>query len=106
MFSGLGYLQISNAGEEVADLQAKLSRVGLIVPVTGTFDAGTQAAVREFQRSQNIPADGVIDDKTYQALVNILSKKPNETTSTPSMIMMVGLGIAAGIVGLLLLKRG
>ncbi len=43
------------------------SRVG--VPVTGSFDAATEAAVRQFQRDNGLVPDGIVGPRTWATLV-------------------------------------
>jgi hypothetical protein len=53
----------------VRALQTVLRRYDRAVQVDGLFDRGTEQAVRAFQRDQGLPADGVVDPATWQALV-------------------------------------
>jgi peptidoglycan hydrolase-like protein with peptidoglycan-binding domain len=50
-------------GSDIDELQAKLG-----IEVTGEFDAATEAAVRSFQESRGLPADGVVGPRTWEAL--------------------------------------
>lgn len=56
-------LKLGSSGPEVSALQAKLG-----VPVTGTFDAATDAAVRAFQRAHALVDDGKVGANTRAAL--------------------------------------
>lgn len=57
--------------EEVKVLQLLLRKVGVLpkdAPIDGLFGEGTEAAVKEFQETQNLTADGVVGEKTWEAL--------------------------------------
>jgi len=56
-------LKLGSSGPWVSYLQARLG-----APVTGTFDAATDAAVRAFQSAHGLEADGVVGPKTWSAL--------------------------------------
>jgi len=47
----------------VSQVQTKLN-----VPVTGTFDGATEAAVRQFQRDKGLVPDGIIGPRTWASL--------------------------------------
>ncbi|HEX4979212.1 MAG TPA: peptidoglycan-binding protein [Acidimicrobiales bacterium] len=52
------------------DLQHRLAALGVgSIPATGAYDLSTAAAVRTFQTSRGLPASGVCDDATWEALV-------------------------------------
>jgi N-acetylmuramoyl-L-alanine amidase len=58
--------------EAVADLQARLGRLGFDIAAAelgGTFGAGTRAAVRAFQQRRGIDVDGVVGPVTWRELV-------------------------------------
>lgn len=68
------------SGEDVFWLQSKLKELGYYAgTVTGTYLDGTKAAVRAFQKSQGIYADGIADKKTLQALYQMVA-----LTTTPA----------------------
>jgi len=57
--------------EEVKVLQLLLQKVGVLpkaAPIDGLFGEGTEAAVKKFQESQKLTADGVVGEKTWEAL--------------------------------------
>ncbi len=64
-------LLVGDAGEAVRDLQARLSAVGFDVPSDelGRFGECTLSAVRAFQRSRGLLADGTCGRQTWSALV-------------------------------------
>ncbi len=53
----------AGAAPSVEQIQAKVG-----APVTGIFDARTEAAVREFQRSHGLTPDGIVGPKTWAAM--------------------------------------
>jgi lysozyme family protein/peptidoglycan hydrolase-like protein with peptidoglycan-binding domain len=64
-----GVLQIGAMGAEVQQLQTALASQGFNVgEIDGEFGPNTQAAVRAFQASRNLPATGNADQATLQAL--------------------------------------
>ena len=64
-------LLVGDAGEAVRDLQARLGAVGFEVPSDelGRFGECTLSAVRAFQRSRGLLADGTCGRQTWSALV-------------------------------------
>jgi peptidoglycan hydrolase-like protein with peptidoglycan-binding domain len=56
-------LRRGDTGKFVEQVQAKVK-----VDVDGKFGAGTEAAVREFQRAQGLVADGIVGPRTWLAL--------------------------------------
>ncbi|HBP17247.1 MAG TPA: hypothetical protein DEA08_05540, partial [Planctomycetes bacterium] len=59
-------------GRGVAALQAALKRRGHNVPTHGRFDAVTELALRNFQRTQGLPQTGEADDTTQTALAGLV----------------------------------
>jgi hypothetical protein len=57
------------AGEHTRWVQSCLGRItGARLPITGVMDAATRSAVRSFQQSQGLPADGIVGPPTQSAL--------------------------------------
>ncbi|WP_077442480.1 peptidoglycan-binding domain-containing protein [Rhodanobacter sp. C01] len=82
-----GTLREHDRGAEVHDLQAQLAQLGLhdahgrpLVP-DSNFGPGTKAAVEEFQRSQNLHADGIAGAKTLEAL-----KHATQSQAAPTLV--------------------
>lgn len=64
-------LQKGSKGAEVVALQQLLNRAGgVILKTDGDYGPATETAVRNFQASVGIMADGVINDLTYQKLLD------------------------------------
>ena len=65
---GSGLLREGSRGESVKALQQALVYLGQRIAVDGVFGRGTKAAVRWFQRSRGLSADGVVGPATKTAL--------------------------------------
>lgn len=61
-------IKLGSTGADVTQLQNLLNAFGYAVAVTGTFDAATDAAVRKFQSSKGLTADGIVGPMTWAAL--------------------------------------
>jgi chitosanase len=55
-------------GDDVTALQKALVVAGIALTVDGTFGAGTDAAVRQFQGQQGLTVDGIVGPATRSAL--------------------------------------
>jgi peptidoglycan hydrolase-like protein with peptidoglycan-binding domain len=55
-------------GPRVAQLQRQLRRQGLPIHIDGIYGRNTEAAVRWFQRTRKLPADGIAGPATFAAL--------------------------------------
>ena len=63
-------LKIGSTGPAVQLLQLALNRAGYgPLDTDGIFGPGTQAALRRFQASRGIPADGVAGNQTHRAIL-------------------------------------
>jgi peptidoglycan hydrolase-like protein with peptidoglycan-binding domain len=60
-------------------LQQKLASLGYNVTADGSFGPGTTAAVKQFQTDHKLPATGVVDQATWNAL---LTATPTAATTT------------------------
>lgn len=52
-------------GSEVTDLQNRLKKAGFEVGQSGTFDAKTEAAVKQYQKSEGLMVDGKVGQQTW-----------------------------------------
>lgn len=64
--------RIGDSGEPVRDIQDRLIALGFghDPDLAGTFGAGTQRAVREFQEAWKLPPDGEVGPETWSTLVD------------------------------------
>ena len=56
------------SGEQVRLIQRALSARGFTTDATGQLDPGTTASIMAFQRANDLPATGTVDDSTARAL--------------------------------------
>lgn len=61
-------LRLGDDGQQVAALQAMLAAKGFALPTDGHFGVATDTAVKQFQESRGLQADGVVGPHTWQAL--------------------------------------
>ena len=64
-----GAYRVGDQGEEIEEIQGKLVLLGYDVMADGTFGVATADAIKEFQKSCGIKADGLIGPATYSALL-------------------------------------
>ncbi|MCR5834627.1 MAG: C40 family peptidase [Selenomonadaceae bacterium] len=64
-----GQFRVGDQGTEIAELQGKLVMLGYDVIADGAFGPAMAEAVKEFQKSHGIKADGLIGPATYTALL-------------------------------------
>jgi peptidoglycan hydrolase-like protein with peptidoglycan-binding domain len=73
LLEGTRLLKVGARGEDVRQLQQALAAGGFDPgPADGVFGSRTRAAIRAFQASQGLVADGVIGINTRRALVDLL----------------------------------
>lgn len=72
--------QLGDAGPEIVEMQQALLDLGYDVVADGDFGPGTVAAVREFERSHGLAADGIVGPEVYQTLMG--RKFPNVSRGT------------------------
>ena len=63
-----GALQLGHKGARVQTMQGQLLSLGYQLGVDGYFGRGTEAAVRQFQQAQGLPADGIAGPPTIERL--------------------------------------
>src|SRR4030095_16865597 len=63
-------LSIGATGHDVRRLQRIFVMTKALAPssITGTFDATTQKAVKDFQQGAGLTVDGIVGPQTWQAL--------------------------------------
>ncbi|MDD3401270.1 MAG: spore cortex-lytic enzyme [Eubacteriales bacterium] len=83
--SSLAALKRGSTGEEVKTLQRKLKQWGYYTGVVdGIFGSGTENAVKYFQRTNGLTADGIVGNATAKALGMTLSTSSQTTSSSNS----------------------
>lgn len=102
-------LRVGATGANVTALQQLLGRVGIAVPVTGTYAAETTKAVKKFQFAAQITVNGVASSGTIKTLL-VSARGPRSVDSSgganfgsdPSVTKRLGkrLPIVAGMSGL------
>lgn len=75
-------LKRGSSGDLVKTLQHVLNTTGEHLSVDGDFGKLTDAAVRRFQASHDLDADGIVGPKTASALHHLQSNLPTASTST------------------------
>jgi peptidoglycan hydrolase-like protein with peptidoglycan-binding domain len=69
-----GQLRVGSRGQAVAQLQQNLRQLGYFNgPRTGYYGSQTRQAVIRFQQASRIPANGIVDSRTAQALQSNLN---------------------------------
>ena len=61
-------LKKGSKGEDVKILQKELIKLGFSLTADGDFGAKTETAVKSFQKSKGLVADGIVGNKTWQLL--------------------------------------
>lgn len=64
-YNQVGY---GSQGDDVTELQKLLKQNGYNVQETGSFDSGTQTALKNYQEKSGLDADGIAGTKTWNAL--------------------------------------
>lgn len=80
-------LRNGSTGSEVKKLQQKLKDLGYYTgSVDGTFGSGTETALKEFQKTNGLTADGVAGTRTLSALYSssAIAKVTKYATSKPT----------------------
>jgi hypothetical protein len=79
-----GVLKKGSTGEFVLLLQEMLRKLGYEIGTDGIFGKGTEQAIFDFQRKNNLKIDGIVGAKTWILIHDLASKvkKPNASTTT------------------------
>ncbi|WP_245934738.1 C40 family peptidase [Paranoxybacillus vitaminiphilus] len=79
------YLAIGSIGEQVKQVQMKLKQLGYFTypTITGYYGSVTAEAVKQFQKSVQLPATGTVDSQTYELLMD---KEANKTFDVMDLI--------------------
>ena len=82
----LPVLRKGDKGEVVKTLQKKLNEFGYKLVVDGDFGAGTETALKDYQKKNGLTADGICGPATWAALNKpALAKTPEEITVENAM---------------------
>jgi Putative peptidoglycan binding domain len=77
-------LKRKSRGDLVVWAQEHLIAAGAELPVTGFFGPKTARAVREFKEARGLPANGIIDTETWNALLAFTPYRPRWTAAGAS----------------------
>jgi len=95
-------VQYGNTGERVRTIQYLLQQWGYTLTVNGSFDTATQNAVKNFQSSQGLGADGIVGNATWPALTILTQQGDSgaKVRAVQSQLNESGAGIAVdGVFG-------
>lgn len=67
-YGGSAYTDYGDTGSKVREIQALLTWHNFSTAVDGIFGGGTRTAVKGFQNSKGLPADGIVGPQTWEAL--------------------------------------
>lgn len=82
-------LKEGSTGESVTELQQYLNAISLTItsitpmPVTGTFDAATTRAVRQYQEAYGLPVTGEVDQAVWNSIINSYKDVISAVTTSP-----------------------
>lgn len=66
---GASAFRVGDQGSDVAEIQGQLASLGYDVAADGDFGPATAEAVKAFQISRGLDADGLVGPSTYSALL-------------------------------------
>ena len=79
-------LQLNSQGDAVSQLQTDLKALGYYyAEITGNFGSKTEAAVKEFQKKNDLTADGVAGAKTLDAIAKALGSSGSSSSSSSGL---------------------
>ena len=82
VLAGQKLLKRGMNGIEVTILQEHLKDLGYLQNVDGDFGPGTEAAVHEFQRENELSVDGLVGGGTATAIMQALQHRQNAESSS------------------------
>lgn len=80
-YNQIGY---GSKGSDVTELQKLLNQNGYTLDTDGIFGSNTLAAVKDYQRKNNLSVDGVVGSNTWGALKNASTATPDTPADTPT----------------------
>jgi len=80
-----GLLKKGSKGEFVQLMQEMLKKLGYDISTDGAFGPGTEKAVFEFQKKNNLKVDGIVGSKTWIMMQEQSSKV--KKTDTPAVVI-------------------
>lgn len=95
-------VQYGASGERVRTIQYLLQQWGYALTVNGSFDTATQNAVKNFQGSQGLGADGIVGNATWPALTILVQQGDSgaKVRAVQSQLNARGYGLAVdGVFG-------
>ncbi len=72
-------IQYGSSGDDVKKLQNELNKRGYKLDVDGQFGSKTQAAVKDYQRKNNLSVDGIVGNNTWSSLTTGASATTKNT---------------------------
>ena len=80
------YKQVSygSKGSDVTELQKLLNQNGYTLDTDGIYGSKTQAAVKDYQKKNNLAVDGIVGNNTWGALTKAPSNSGQASPSTPA----------------------
>jgi peptidoglycan hydrolase-like protein with peptidoglycan-binding domain/YHS domain-containing protein len=82
-------LAVGSHGDDVKLVQTNLNKNGFSLVVDGIFGAKTQAAVKEYQKSNGLAVDGVVGPNTSAKLIPAPAATPTAPTTPTSDVDVV-----------------
>ena len=73
-------------GDEVRHLQSELNKHGYQLNEDGIFGKNTRAAVRDYQRKNNLRLDGIVGDETWGSLLAPVPAEPEAPAAPPAPV--------------------
>ena len=77
-------IRYGSRGDDVKALQNALNAAGYSLDVDGIFGSKTQAAVKQYQKSQGLTVDGIVGKNTWGALSSAPSSSDTGSSSASS----------------------